>query len=95
MFNKDSHDKKMSPERANPKKGTKVEGTSIQMTNVATENYQEFYNATPTQRNNSPRMKDAVRATVGGLTGPDKVNGANSWRGRGQGRGNRFFKEKK
>ncbi len=95
MFAKDSHEKKMSAERANPEAGAKIEGTKIDAKNVKTENYQEYYNATPTERNGNARMKDATRATISGLTQPDKVSGANEWRGKGQGNGNRFFKEKK
>lgn len=95
MFNKDNHDSKMSPQRAKPKKGAKISGTNIKAKNVKTDNYQDYHNATPEQRNNNTGMRDATRATISGLRGPDKANGANSWRGRGQGRGNKFFKEKK
>jgi len=94
MFAKDNHDYKMSSERANPQEGEIAKGTtSVSMTNVGTENYQSFYNTSPTDRNNDAGMKDATKATINGLTGPDKVKGANEWRGRGQGNGNRFFKE--
>ena len=94
MFSSDTHEKKMQPDRANPKSGN-VPGTKIPMSNVGTENYQNFINASTSERNASSSMTGSTKAAINGLIGPDKVKGANMWYGLGQGNGNHFYKEKK
>ncbi len=93
MSSKDSHQNKMSPGRVDPAAGEVLAGTtSVQLTDIRSGNYQNFYNATPTQRNNDLKMRDSVRATIRGLIGPDRVSGSNEWRGRGS--YNAFGKER-
>jgi RHS repeat-associated protein len=80
----DSHKKKMDPSRVDPPSSAILEGTEkVKLTNVRTGNYQDYVNSSSSEKNSNSVMKDATKATITGLTGPDRVNGSNEWRGRG------------
>ena len=84
MSSQDTHEKNMDPSRVDPDKKAILEGTEkVKLTDVKTGNYQDFINANTSQRNDNGNMKDAVKATITGLTGTDRVNKSDEWRGRG------------
>ncbi|MEO5984206.1 MAG: RHS repeat-associated core domain-containing protein [Ferruginibacter sp.] len=92
MFNSDSHDKKMQETDRKPGNKEKYGKHSFTNQDVSAEKYREFYNTSPSARNNA-EMKGAVMSTVNQVSNhTDLVNGANSWRGNG--RTHRFFKVK-
>ncbi|MCB9310010.1 MAG: RHS repeat-associated core domain-containing protein [Lewinellaceae bacterium] len=92
MSSKDSHAAKMDPSRVSPNSTDVLPGTtSVKLKDVKTGNYQNFINASTTDRSNNSKMRDATKAAINGLIGPDKANKATEWRGRGS--YNKFGKE--
>jgi RHS repeat-associated protein len=77
MSSKDSHTAKMDPSRVDPNKTDLLPGTtSVKLKDVSTANYQNFINSSTTNRSNDGKMRDATKATINGLIGPDKANKA-------------------
>ncbi len=92
MSSKDSHSAKMDPSRVAPNNTDVLPGTtSVLLRNIRTGNYQDFINASNTDRGSNSNMRNSVKATINGLLGSDKVNRATEWRGRGT--HNKFGKE--
>lgn len=83
MSSKDSHADKMDNSRVDPGDNDILPGNEkVSCKKVRTGNYQNYINSSPTGRNTNGKMKDATKATIMGLSGPDKVNRATEWRGR-------------
>ena len=83
MRSKDSHSAKMDPSRVAPNNTDVLPGTtSVLLRNIRTGNYQDFINASNTDRGSNSNMRNSVKATINGLLGSDKVNKATEWRGR-------------
>ena len=83
MSSKDSHRAKMDPSRIDPNSTDVLAGTtSVLLNNIRTGNYQDFINASNTDRGSNIKMSNSVKATLNGLLGSDKVNKATEWRGR-------------